>query len=195
MDAPATRPLRADAARNAARIVRAARAAFLESGADVALDEVARRAGVGVATLYRRFPSKDDLIRAIIEWRYAERVEPVTTLALADPDPWHGLVATLEAAVTVAAEEDAIFTAARDPARLVAALMRRYFAELATVVRRGQDAGVIRADLVPDDLPPLVFMLISTLRVTEPGGAGWRRYLALLLDALRPGAAGPLPGR
>lgn len=196
MDAPSTtRRLRADAARNAERIVRAARTAFLESGTDVALDEVARRAGVGVATLYRRFPSKDDLILAIVEWRYAEQVEPVTTRALADPDPWHGLVATLDAAVTMAADEHAIFTVARDPARLLEALTARFFAELATVVRRGQEAGLVRADLTPDDLPPLVFMLISTLRVTEPGGTGWRRYLALLLDALRPGAAGPLPTR
>jgi AcrR family transcriptional regulator len=196
MDAvPSTRPLRADAARNAERIVRAGRAAFLESGADVALEEVARRAGVGVATLYRRFPSKDDLILAIVEWRYAEQVAPVTTRALADPDPWRGMVATLDAAVTIAAEEQAVFHAARDPARLVGALMTRFFSELATVVRRGQEAGVVRADLTADDLPPLVFMLISTLRVTEPGGAGWRRYLALLLDALRPGSATPLPDR
>jgi AcrR family transcriptional regulator len=193
MDVPATRPLRADAARNAERIVRAAREAFAGSGTDVALEEVARRAGVGVATLYRRFPSKDDLIRAVVEWRYAEQVEPVMAAALAQTDPWQGLVATLDAALTVAAEEHATIKAARDPRRLVDAIMGRFFPDLATVVRRGQDAGQIRADLTPDDLPPLVFMLISTLRLTEPGSFEWRRYLALLLDALRPTAAGPLP--
>lgn len=193
MDVPATRPLRADAARNAERIVRAARAAFTESGTDVALEEVARRAGVGVATLYRRFPSKDDLIRAIVEWRYAEQVEPVVAGALADPDPWRGLVATLDAALTVAAEEHATIKAARDPRRLVDAIMARFFTELATIVRRGQDAGQIRTDITPADLPPLVFMLISTLRLTEPGGTEWRRYLVLVLDALRPGTASPLP--
>jgi AcrR family transcriptional regulator len=192
-DVPPTRPLRADAARNAERIVRAARAAFAESGTDVALEEVARRAGVGVATLYRRFPSKDDLIRAIVEWRYAEQIEPVVTGALADPDPWHGLVATLDAALTVAAEEHGTIKAARDPRRLVDAIMGRFFPDLATIVRRGQDAGLIRADLLPADLPPLVFMLISTMRLTEPGGTEWRRYLALLLDALRPTSASTLP--
>ncbi len=195
MDVAATRPLRADAARNAERIVRAAWAAFAESGTDVALEEVARRAGVGVATLYRRFPSKDDLIRAIVEWRYADQIEPVMALALADADPWQGLFATLDAALTVAAEERATIKAARDPGKLVDAIMSRFFPELATIVRHGQDAGVIRTDLTPADLPPLVFMLFSTLRRTESGGDQWRRYLVLVLDALRPASASPLPGR
>lgn len=190
MDVSAARPLRADAARNAERIVRAARAAFAEQGTDVALDEVARRAGVGVATLYRRFPSKDDLIGAVVEWRYAEQVEPVLARALADDDPWHGLVATLETALAVAAEEKATIKAARDPGRLIDAVMTRFFAELATIVRRGQDAGLVRADLTAADLPPLVFMLISTLRLREPD---WRRYLAFVLDGLRASAACPLP--
>jgi AcrR family transcriptional regulator len=195
MDAPAARPLRADAARNAERIMHAAREAFAEAGADVSLEEVARRAGVGVATLYRRFPSKDDLIRSIVEWRYAEQVEPVMAAALADGDPWQGLVAALDAALTVAAEERGIIKASRDPGRLVSGILDRFFPELATIVVRGQEAGQIRADLTPADLPPLVYMLISTLRLTEPGCADWRRYLSLLLDALRPSSASPLPGR
>lgn len=195
MNAPAARPLRADAARNAERIMRAARAAFAESGTDVPLEEVARRAGVGVATLYRRFPSKDDLIRAIVEWRYAEQVEPVMRRALADDDPWQGLVAALDAALTIAAEEHGTIKASRDARSLIDAIMARFFSGLTTIVRRAQDTGVVRADLTPDDLPPLVFMLISTLRLTEPGSADWRRYLALLLDALRPSAATPLPAR
>jgi AcrR family transcriptional regulator len=171
----------------------AARSAFAESGADVSLEEVARRAGVGVATLYRRFPSKDALIRAILEFRYAEQVEPVLAAALADGDPWQGMVATLDAALTVAAEERAVIKASRDTGRLVSGIMGRFFPELATIVRRGQDAGQIRADLTPADLPPLVYMLVSTLRLTEPDCADWRRYLSLLLDALRPSSASPLP--
>lgn len=173
--------------------MRAARAAFAESGTDVPLDEIARRAGVGVATLYRRFPNKDDLLRAIVEWRYAEQVESVIKLALADSDPWHGFVATLDAALTVAAEEHGTIKASRDPGRLVESIMARFFPDLATLVRRGQDAGLIRTDLTPDDLPPLVYMLISTLRLTRPGSEDWRRYLSLLLDALRPSSASPLP--
>jgi AcrR family transcriptional regulator len=64
------RPLRVDAARNAELLIRTAWRAFQESGVEVPLDEIAKRAGVGVATLYRRFPSKDDLLLAVLEWRY-----------------------------------------------------------------------------------------------------------------------------
>jgi AcrR family transcriptional regulator len=193
MNAPSVRPLRADAARNAERIMRAAREAFAESGTGVPLEEIAKRAGVGVATLYRRFPSKDDLLRAVVEWRYAEQVESVIQQALADDDPWHGFVATLAAALTVAAEEHGTIKASRDSAKLIDAIMARFFPDLATLVRRGQDAGLIRSDLTPADLPPLVFMLMSTLWLTESGNAHWRRYLSLLLDGLRPSSASPLP--
>jgi AcrR family transcriptional regulator len=193
MSAPQGRHLRADAARNAERIIRAAREAFAESGTDVPLEEIAKRAGVGVATLYRRFPSKDDLLRAIVEWRYADQVEYVIQQALADENPWHGFVATLAAALTVAAEEHCTIKALRDSATVVDTIMSRFFPDLATLVRRGQDAGLIRADLTPADLPPLVYMLISTLRLTEPGSAAWRRYLSLMLDALHPSSASPLP--
>jgi AcrR family transcriptional regulator len=190
MEAPA-RPLRADAARNAERIIAAAWAAFTEADTDVPLEEIARRAGVGVATLYRRFATKDDLIIAVVEWRYAEQVEPVLRQAIADPDPWHGMTATLDAALSVAQEELPMIKASRDPTRLIEGIMSRFFVELASVVRRGQENGQIRADLTPADLPPLVYMLIGTIRVTS--GDAWRRYVALVLDALRPGAATPLP--
>lgn len=193
MNAPVAKPLRADAARNAERIMRAARTAFAESGTDVPLEEIARQAGVGVATLYRRFPSKDDLIRAIVEWRYAEQVEPAVRAALQDADPWQGLVDTLDAALTVAAEDHVTIKASKDAKALIGTIMSRFFVDLATIVRRGQDAGLIRADITPEDLPPLVFMLMSTLRLIEPGSADWRRYVALLLDALRPSSASPLP--
>jgi AcrR family transcriptional regulator len=190
MEAPA-RPLRADAARNAERIIAAAWAAFTESDTDVPLEEIARRAGVGVATLYRRFASKDELISAVVEWRYAEQVEPVLRKAITDPDPWRGMTATLDAALTVAQEELPMIKASRDPALMIDGVMARFFVELASVVRRGQEMGQIRADLTPADLPPLVYMLIGTLRVTD--GSAWRRYVALVLDALRPSSATPLP--
>lgn len=187
------RPLRADAARNAERLVRAARESFAASGIDVPLEEVARRAGVGVATLYRRFPGKEELLQAVIESCYAERIEPAINLALADDDPWRGMVTVLEAALAMAAEEYGILVAARDPATLTAGLESRFFSALATIMERAQQAGLLRADLHRDDLPRLVFMLFSTLRMAERPSDGWKRYLALLLDALRPSTARPLP--
>ena len=88
---PGARPvsLRADAQRNRERIVEAARQVFAEDGLDASLNEVARRAGVGVATLFRRFPTREDLIAATFAHPMAEYAA-LTETALADPDPWHG---------------------------------------------------------------------------------------------------------
>jgi AcrR family transcriptional regulator len=187
-----TRRPRADAVRNAERIVRAGRAAFHELGADTPLEEVARQAGVGVATLYRHFSGKEQLLRAIVLQQFTEEVEPAIAQALADPDGWHGVVTLLEAAIGMAAREHTTFIAAKDTA-LLPELAGRYFGPLQTLVRRAQDAGQMRADLEPDDLPRLLTMLVATLRVAQNPELGWRRYLALLLDALRPAAATPLP--
>jgi AcrR family transcriptional regulator len=193
MSAPAPRQLRADAARNAERIVHAARRTFAELGTDTSLAEIARRAGVGVATLYRHFPSKETLILAIFEWRYAEQVEPAISEALADGDPWQGMVTVLEAALRLAAEEKSTFIAAPDPARVTSELASRFFTALSTIVRRAQQAGLVRADLEPGDLPRLLLMLVSTLGHAEESTQDWPRYLALLLDGVRPAAATPLP--
>ena len=84
MDAP-VRPLRADAARNRTRILDAARAAFAEAGLDVGVEEIARRAGVGKGTLYRRFPTKEALVRAIFD-DLLEDIERLATEADAVPD-------------------------------------------------------------------------------------------------------------
>jgi AcrR family transcriptional regulator len=192
MNAPAQRQLRADAARNAERIMREAREAFAELGADVSLEEIARRAGVGVATLYRRFVNKEELIGAIVRWRYDERVQPVVDRALADEDPWRGMVSLLEAAVGMAAEERPVLLAAGDLREVTAPYASRYFPALAAIAGRARERGQVRADLADADLPRLLYMLVATLRLPD-GQDAWRRYLGLLLDALRPTAATPLP--
>ncbi|WP_214415324.1 TetR/AcrR family transcriptional regulator [Sphaerisporangium fuscum] len=192
MSSTPRRPLRADAARNAERLVRAARAAFAEAGVSVSLEEVARRAGVGVATLYRRFPTKEDLVQAVLLSSYDERVEPAIAQALTDDDPWRGMVRVLEAVLAMAAEEHHVIKATHDPS-VLKGLQARFFVALATVVERAQRAGRVRADLCTDDLPRLFLMLVSTMWFGERAADVWRRYLALLLDALRPEAAHPLP--
>src|SRR5450759_3121061 len=90
----ATRPLRVDAERNRARIVEAAQAAFAEHGLDVPLEDVAEGAGVGIATLYRRFPTRDDLIAACFERRLADYARQAEE-ALEAPDGWSGFCACL----------------------------------------------------------------------------------------------------
>src|SRR6516165_7497408 len=99
---PAARPLRRDAERNRQRILRAAADVFTERGLQATLDDVAHRAGVGVGTVYRRFPDKEALVEAL----FAERLEALVGFAeqaLADPDPWGGLVSFLERTVAVIA--------------------------------------------------------------------------------------------
>src|SRR5215212_8386823 len=98
MSDPEAAPLRADAERNRERILDAAREVFAERGLDVTLDEVARHAGVGVGTAYRRFPNKHVLIEALMIERIAE-LEATARECLADPDPWNGVATYLERAL------------------------------------------------------------------------------------------------
>ncbi|MBP2326173.1 AcrR family transcriptional regulator [Kibdelosporangium banguiense] len=193
MTGSSQRPLRVDAARNAELIVRTAWRVFSELGTEVPLDEVAKQAGVGVATLYRRFPSKDDLLFAILQWRYAEQIEPAINSALVDEDPWRALVTAISASLDVASAEHAVIKALRDRKSLLHGLMDRYFADLGAILQRAQQAGLVRADLRGNDLPMVFYMIIGSMRVAEPA-SGWRRCLGVLLDGMRPAAATPLPG-
>ena len=99
--------LRADAARNRAAIVEAARAVFAEHGLDAPLDEIARRAGTGNATLYRRFPARGDLIAAVFADRMSEHLDAVEA-GLADPDAWRGFAAYVTAAGAMQARDRGI---------------------------------------------------------------------------------------
>lgn len=187
------RQVRADAERNAERILRAARETFAASGPEAPLDEIARRAGVGIATLYRRFSDREELVRAAIEQSVAEMLSPATEHALSDENPLHGLATLLNAAMSVAALEQNTLAAAKDFRAATSDMSDRFFEALTELVRRGQQAGMIRADLVPSDIKTIMVMLTGALWTTDPGSDGWQRYVALILDALAPHAASPLP--
>ncbi|MEV6038981.1 helix-turn-helix domain-containing protein [Nonomuraea sp. NPDC052116] len=187
------RPLRADAARNAERILRTARAVFADVGPDAQLEEIARRAGVGARTLYRHFPTKADLVRAALGQSIAEDLTPAVEQALDDDDPLRGLVSLMEAALRLAARDLSTLAAARNAGTLTAEVYTPFYESLTELARRAQAAGLLRADLVPDDLPRIMAMLTSTLWSMDPDGDGWRRYLALVFDGLSPAAAHPLP--
>jgi AcrR family transcriptional regulator len=184
---------RADARRNAERIVRAAEQVFMESGTEVLLEEIARRAGVGAATLYRHFGSKDELARAVVEHAFAEQVEPTLQRALDDSqDALTTLVTALEAVMTMIAQHRNALAAAKHPGQFPTGLVGHFYSRLGIILARAQRQGTVRADLDAEDLPRLTLMVLNTMWLNDTSD-NWRRYLMLLLDALQPGAARPLP--
>ncbi|WP_416969551.1 hypothetical protein [Streptomyces sp. 4F14] len=123
----------------------------------------------------------------------AEQPAPAMERALADEDPVRGLAALLETTLAMASRERDVLAAAKNSGALGAEVGGAYFDALMSLVRRGQQAGTLRADIVPDDIPRLVAMLLSVLWNMDPDTEDWRRYIALLLDFLSPTGARPLP--
>jgi AcrR family transcriptional regulator len=193
MTAVEDRPLRADAARNVERILRAARDVYAELGPDAPVEAVARSAGVGERTLYRRFPTKADLIRAALDQSIAEDLTPAIQEACRAQDPLHGLAQLLEAAISLGAREHHLLNAAHRAGSLTPDISSSLDVALNDLVRRGQQTGRVRADLVTDDLPRLIAMLYSVLSTMDSASDGWRRYVALILDAISTGERQPLP--
>jgi AcrR family transcriptional regulator len=192
------RPLRRDAVRNRQRVLKAASEVFTELGLEVTLDEVARRAGVGVGTVYRRFGTKEDLVAALFE----DRVDAIATLAeraIEEPDPWTGLVGFMEQAAGILADDLGLrqllmfATYGRDH---VAYARQRNAPLVAKLLGRAQAAGQVRDDLRPTDIPFIIFVLTeATVLARQARPDIWRRYLALIIDGLRPHRDGltPLP--
>ncbi|MEU1880483.1 helix-turn-helix domain-containing protein [Streptosporangium sp. NPDC020072] len=181
---------RADALRNSDRIVRAAITALREGGTAVPLDEIARRAGVGIATVYRRFGDRDGVIRACFETYFTEEVEPHALAARRAADPRQGLAEALGAIVDTLAAHRALLTAAREAGAFTESLFERFGAPLGDVLADAQRRGLVRADLLVRDLAAMVVMTLATIGPT--GLDGHRRYLTLLFDGTRPSEA-PLP--
>ncbi len=193
MTAVEDRPLRADAARNVERILRAAREVYGELGPDAPVEAVARHAGVGERTLYRRFPAKADLVRAALDQSIAEDLTPVIDEARRADDPLRGLTELIEAAISLGAREHNLLTAARRAGSLTSDISVSLNETLGELAREGQRVGSIRADLVADDLPRLVAMLFSVLSTMDADSHGWRRYVALVVDAISVNERQPLP--
>jgi AcrR family transcriptional regulator len=192
------RLLRSDAERNSQRILAAAAEVFTERGLDATLDDVARRAGVGVGTVYRRFPDKASLADALFD----ERIDALTGLAeraRAQPDAWAALVWFLEHSAEMLTSDrglrQILMFAAHGHDRVECAKDRMRPA-IGSLLQRAQAAGQVRADLAATDIPIIEFMLAAVAEYAQHvRPTVWRRYLALMLDALRvaqsPGS--PLP--
>lgn len=193
MTAVEDRRLRADAARNVDRILRAARDVYGELGADAPVEAVARRAGVGERTLYRRFPAKADLVRAALDHSIAEDLTPAIEEARRSDDPLCGLAQLIEAAISLGAREHNLLTAAHRAGALTFDISVSLNEALDDLVREGQRVGRVRADLVVDDIPRLIAMLYSVLATMDSDSDGWRRYVALIVDAISIADGQPLP--
>jgi AcrR family transcriptional regulator len=190
------RPLRADAERNRHRILDAAAELFAAKGLSVGLDEIAHHAGVGVATAYRRFPDKHQLIDALFDERL-DRLVQLAEHALATDDAWEGLTGFLEQATELQIAnrglKEIIFGS--DYGAELSARIRDRIAPLTEqLVRRAQANGALRDDVTTTDIPLLQFMLSSAAELTTPHAPDlWRRYLALAVDGLRTPDPHPLP--
>jgi AcrR family transcriptional regulator len=184
-----TASLRSDARRNRDRIIDAARQSFAEHGLDVGVDEIARRAGVGVGTLYRRFPTKQSLVHAIFEQRLDD-LQPAIDRALLRDDPWDGLVDLLLATVAQQAEDRGfgqMVVLRFGPEAIPDDIRRRFFGPLEQLLTRAQAAGRVRADISAADLPAIARMAGASALGAE-GARDCRRHVGLLLDGLRPPA-------
>jgi AcrR family transcriptional regulator len=193
---PNARALRADAARNRERVVAAAREVFAERGLDAPFEAIAGRAGVGQATLYRRFPRREDLILACFAPKLAEYAAAVDE-ALAAPDAWTGFCAFFEHVCAMQAADQGVqdvLTTTFPTDRAVEEQRARAFARFGELVRRAQAAGKLRADFVPEDFVLLLMANAGVVRAMRRAAPdAWRRFVGLMLDALRADRAHPLP--
>ena len=189
--------LRRDAERNRQRILEAARAGFAERGLGITLDEIAKLAGVGVGTVYRRFPNKELLIDALFEERIGE-VAAAAEIALTDEDGWRALTTFLGSAIALMAGDrglrELVLGTSYGPQRVQLA-RSRIKPLVERLVTRAQAQGALREDFSATDFPLLLMMLdavVDTTREIDP--LSWRRALGIVLDGLRAPGITPLPG-
>ena len=194
---PRTEPrLRKDAERNRQRILDAAQELFAERGQAVTLNEIARHAGVGVGTVYRRFPDRDELVEGLFEQRI-DRLAELVDRALANPDPWRGFEEFFEASLEEQAADrglQQLMLGAAGAYERIAKARERLQPMVTRLVDRARDAGQLRADFEPPDIAILQIMLGSVVELTyELEPELWRRYFAIVLQGLRARPEPPRP--
>jgi AcrR family transcriptional regulator len=181
------RPLRADAARNRARVLEVAYDTFAAEGLNVPIDEIARRAGVGAGTIYRHFPTKELLFQAVV----SNRISQITAEAqgLADADPGEALYTFLYRMIEEGATDqglvDAMADICIDMGTVVPDGEREFMTVLADVLRRAQQAGTVRSDVEAQDIKTLMVGLQAMQRYRGDAELIQRAY-EVVRDGLRP---------
>lgn len=192
----AARPLRRDARHNREKLLAAARQVFAEHGMDAPLEQVARRAGVAIGTLYRHFPTRTEFLQAIFTEKLRTWLEAAERAAEMD-DVWEGFRHYLETMCLLQADDRGFndLASIRLPTSPSLNEAHSRIAQLSTrIVERAQQQGALRPDVTPEDL---AFVVWSHSRITHAtrgiAPEAWRRHLYLLLDGFRAAHAHPLP--
>jgi AcrR family transcriptional regulator len=192
------RPARADARRNREAVIAAARMLFADRGLDAQIPDVAKAANVGVGTVYRHFPAKDDLIAALVTERF-ERLADAARESLESTDPWEGFAQFIRFAGQIQADDRALCEVMGSRPHLMDSAARAAgLPELAEqLVARAQRSGQLRADLQWEDVPMIACGLGSaTNAAPAPSSGRWPRLVEIILDGLRaPGSAALPPPR
>lgn len=193
---PAAQPLRSDAERNRARIIAAGRTVLGRDGLNASMASVAREAGVGIATILRHFPAKEDLVAAVFADRMDAYADAVAA-ALDDPDPWHGLAGYIEAACAMQAADYGfadVLTMTFPTAKALEKRRNEAYQAMVQLIGRAKATGRLRADFDPSDLVLIHMANAGVVNATgDAAPDAWRRIAALLIQSLQAPARGPLP--
>jgi AcrR family transcriptional regulator len=188
---------RSDARRNHERLVAAARELFAKHGVDVSVEEITQRAGVGMGTLYRHFPTKVELVDAVLEDAFSELLALAEEAAAAE-DAWLGFAHFLERALELRVQNRSVKDLVASPQHGAkhAEMRKRIRPLLRRMIERAQAQGTLRADFTLDDLSAVFWSVARVIEMTEDSSRRtWRRFLGFMLDGLRASAATPLPVR
>lgn len=180
------RAMRADAVASITQILDAARRVFATDDGTGTLDKIAREAGVGIATLYRHFPNRQVLARAVYERVFAAEIEPVLARIESGDAAHSALLDVAERIVELARREKGLVASLGDVVEATTDLLSEHRAAFDALVARGRAAGHLRADLDGQDVPHLLAMFASAGAALNVDRYTRRRYLSLLLDGLRP---------
>jgi AcrR family transcriptional regulator len=180
------RGLRADAARNRAAILAVARDVFAEQGLEAPLEVIATRAGVGIATLYRRFPTREKLVAAALVEKIAQYAQAAEQ-ALEVPDPWAGFAGFVQRICELQACDRGLgdlLSMTLSAGEQVEQVRRTANDNVITLIERAKASGRLRDDFVGEDLLLLMIATAAVMQVTRADAPdAWRRFVALALDA------------
>ena len=189
------RVLRADARRNREAIVGAAKTLFADEGLDAQMPDIAKAAKVGVGTVYRHFPTKDDLIAALAEERF-ERLAEQARESIANQDPWEGLCDFIRFAADLQSDDRGLceVMGSRPEVMNASALAVGLDKLTDEMVERAQRTGDLRKDLDWQDIPMIACSMGSVTQATMgPGTGRWPRLVEILIDGLRAPGSSKLP--